>query len=153
METVVGESKMQSRNKGFTLVEVLAALTLLSMVLILAGSIHLFGEKQSKVQSTDIQNQADVRLAMTILTKAIRSADSVSVPSTNELTVTRATGTDRYKFENNSLKKNDEPLVSGLQVCSFTPIPNAASIQSVSMTITSKDVPATTLTTTIYMRE
>jgi prepilin-type N-terminal cleavage/methylation domain-containing protein len=144
---------MFKSNKGVTLIELLAALSLLSIIIILASSIQMFGQKQSKVESTDIQNQSNVRLAMSILTKEIRSADSVGVPSNNQLTITKSTSTDIYKFENNALKKNDTPLITDLQSCSFTANPNNTSIDSITITITSTNVPATTLTTTIYLRK
>ncbi|WP_462412934.1 PilW family protein [Neobacillus sp. Marseille-QA0830] len=145
---------MLKKNMGFTLVELLASLALLSIITLSASSFYFFSQKQSNEQSTDTQNQSNARLAMDILTKEIRSADSIAVSNTsNQLTIANSTGTDIYKFENNSLKKNSEPLITDLQNCSFSPYPNSTSIDYVDITVTSASLPATNLTTTIYLRK
>lgn len=71
------------------------------MVILLASSVQLFGQKQVNNQTNEIQNQSNVRLALNIVTKEIRKASNVSVTN-NVLTINN---TDIYKLENNILKK------------------------------------------------
>jgi prepilin-type N-terminal cleavage/methylation domain-containing protein len=126
--------------KGVTLVEVLAALTLLSMVLLLASSVHLFSQKQMKNQSIEIQNQSNVRLAANILTKDIRKSDSVTVINTNKFEINKANLTiDKYEFKDQTLFKNDQPLITTIQNFIIEPNPDG----SISLTIDT--LPKTTI--------
>lgn len=105
--------------KGVTLIEVLAALALLSIIMLLASSIHIFSQKQMGHQSKEIQVQSNVRLAAKVLTKDIRKSDSVTIISSSKFEVNKANLTvDRYEFKDNTLYKNDQPFISDIQ--SFT---------------------------------
>jgi prepilin-type N-terminal cleavage/methylation domain-containing protein len=140
---------MFRNNKGVTLIELLAALSLLSIIIVLASSVHIFGQKQTNDQTTEIQNQANVRLAMKIMTKEIRGAQSVTYnSSTKELAINKSNTTDIYKFANNILTKNNQPLFSNLQSCTFVPDSN-----KVTITITSNSASSITLKATIYFRK
>ncbi|MEH7276290.1 PilW family protein [Neobacillus vireti] len=98
--------------KGVTLVELLAALALISIIVLLASSIHLFGQKQMTVQSKEIQNQSDERLAMNIITKEIRKAQSVEVvAATNQLIIN---STDVYTLVGTIIKKNGTTFLSNI---------------------------------------
>ncbi|AGK55095.1 PilW family protein [Bacillus sp. 1NLA3E] len=145
MEKFVGFIK--KNEKGITLIELLAALALVSMVILLASSVQLFGQKQVNNQTNEIQNQSNVRLALNIVTKEIRKASNVSVTN-NVLTINN---TDIYKLENNILKKNNEPLISNIQSFTITKTED-----KVTITITntpSNNQPKTTLSATIYLRK
>lgn len=95
-------------DNGLTLIEVLAAVSLLSVILFLAFSIHLFGQNQWNREAESVQKDANVRLAMTIVTKAIRSAKTVEVTDNRALVIN---GTDRYAVSNGALTKNQSILV------------------------------------------
>lgn len=103
---------MKNNEKGITLVELICALALLSMVLLLASSIHMFSIKQSTVQKTEIQRQSDDRLAMNMLTKEIRKADSSKVKVEHNIITIDGTS---YYLEGNSLKKGDQVFVSNIE--------------------------------------
>lgn len=103
---------MKNSEKGITLVELLSALALLSMVLLLANSIHIFTVKQSNVQKVEIQRQADDRLAMSIITKEIRKADPTKVEVTGNTVTIDGTS---YYLDGTSLKKGGEVLVSNIE--------------------------------------
>ncbi|GAA0294753.1 prepilin-type N-terminal cleavage/methylation domain-containing protein [Gracilibacillus halotolerans] len=64
---------MKSNQRGFTLVELLAAITLASLVIILLGSVHLFAQKQYNTQTESVNHQKEVRLAMTSITQQLRT--------------------------------------------------------------------------------
>jgi len=97
--------------KGITLVEVLTAIALLSIIILLSSSIHIFGQKQYQNQSKEVQVQANERLAMNILTKEIRKAQKIEVVSPKILKVNDS---DIYKHEGTTLKKGNQNLVSGI---------------------------------------
>jgi len=103
---------MFKNEKGVTLIELLAVLALLSVILLLVNSVHLFGQKQMNLQTKEVQNQSDVRLAINLITKEIRKANLVEVPTTNDqLTIN---GKDVYKLEGTTLKKNSEDIASNI---------------------------------------
>jgi prepilin-type N-terminal cleavage/methylation domain-containing protein len=105
--------KLKTNEKGLTLVEVLAALALASLVILLAGSINLFGYKQMSSQKEEIQNQSNDRLAMNIVTKAIRQADPSTVEVINDQNVLKI-NTVRYYLDGTSLKKETDVLISDI---------------------------------------
>ncbi|WP_226646570.1 PilW family protein [Mesobacillus subterraneus] len=103
---------MKTSEKGVTLVELLAALTILSIVMLLVSSVHLFAQNQMYSQSNDIQIQSDERLAMNLITKEIRRAQTVEVKNPNELTIN---GVDIYMLEGNVLKKNNVDYIYNIK--------------------------------------
>jgi prepilin-type N-terminal cleavage/methylation domain-containing protein len=138
---------MVKNQKGVTLIELLAAIALLSIVLLLANSIHLFGQKQMTDQTTEIQNQANVRLAMDIITKQVRKASTIYVDNYGVLTL----DTDIYKLDNNNLTKNNQPLVTNLQ--KFDLQYDGNKIKVTIADLPNSNTPQTTLSTTIYIRK
>ncbi|OCA87683.1 hypothetical protein A8F94_07455 [Bacillus sp. FJAT-27225] len=110
---------MLRNQKGLTLVEILAVVSLLSLVTLLGSSIHLFSQKQAHNQSTKIKNESDVRLAMNIITKEIRKASTVKVEvkEKNNFILT-LNETDIYRLDQQSIRKNDTVIISNIK--SFT---------------------------------
>jgi prepilin-type N-terminal cleavage/methylation domain-containing protein len=139
---------MVKNQKGVTLIELLAAIALLSVVLLLANSIHLFGQKQMTDQTTEIQNQSNVRLAMDIITKQIRKASAINVDNNGVLTLDN---TDIYKLDNNSLTKNNQPFITNLQ--KFDIQYDGSKINVTIADLPNSNTPQTTLSTTIYIRK
>jgi prepilin-type N-terminal cleavage/methylation domain-containing protein len=103
---------MKTSEQGITLVELLAALTILSIVMLLVSSVHLFAQKQMNSQSKDIQIQSDERQAMNLITKEIRKAQTVEVKNQNELTIN---GVDIYMLEGTVLKKNNVDYIYNIK--------------------------------------
>ncbi|MFD2681453.1 prepilin-type N-terminal cleavage/methylation domain-containing protein [Bacillus seohaeanensis] len=103
---------MKKSEEGVTLVEVLIALALLSMILLLANSVHLFVQKQMNSQVNKIQVQSDERLAIGLITKEIRKAETVETNHLNELIINE---TDVYKLKSTTLTKNNEPFISNIK--------------------------------------
>ncbi|MFS0822524.1 prepilin-type N-terminal cleavage/methylation domain-containing protein [Bacillus sp. 1P02SD] len=102
---------MEKCEKGVTLVELLAAISLLSIILLLASSVHLFGQKQMITQKNEVQIQSHERLAANLITKEIRKADTVKVNNPNELTIN---GSDVYKLEGTTIEKNNEEFMTNI---------------------------------------
>lgn len=65
--------------QGITLIEVLAALAILSTILIVITSVQLYGQRQFVQQQEEITVQSDVRAALKMMTVQIRSTDQDSV--------------------------------------------------------------------------
>ncbi|WP_053367680.1 PulJ/GspJ family protein [Bacillus sp. FJAT-27245] len=138
---------MLKNQKGLSLAEVLAGVALLSLVMVLGSSIFLFGQKQAINQTAQVQNQADVRLGLNIITKEIRKASSVTVAN-NILTLN---DTDIYKLENSNLTKNGVPVISSLKDFKIQMAGNKITI-AMSANNTQNN-PQTSLSTTIYIRK
>jgi prepilin-type N-terminal cleavage/methylation domain-containing protein len=138
---------MIKNNRGVTLIEILCALALVSMVLLLANSVNIFGLKQVSEQTSDINNQSNVRLAINIITNEIRSAQNVNV-SNNILTINN---TDVYKLNNQSLTKNGQAIILDIQ--KFNIVMNGKQIFVSIANIPSKNGKQIDLSDTIYIRE
>ncbi|UTR11249.1 prepilin-type N-terminal cleavage/methylation domain-containing protein [Evansella sp. LMS18] len=85
-------------NRGVTLVEVLVSTALLSMILLVITSFHLFGQNQFINQKSHSDSVTNVRLAMSDMTKEIRKGATVTDCGYEELTV----GDNSYNIEINS---------------------------------------------------
>ncbi|WP_099362073.1 prepilin-type N-terminal cleavage/methylation domain-containing protein [Fredinandcohnia onubensis] len=130
---------MIKSERGVTLVELLAAISLLSIVLLLASSVHLFGQKQMNSQSDEVQKQSQERLAANLITKEIRKAKTVEVKNPNQLTVNDA---DTYKLEGTTILKNNEEFMTKINGFSVSKNGNQVSLKI-------GNLPETT----IYIRE
>lgn len=130
---------MIKSERGVTLVELLAAISLLSIILLLASSVHLFGQKQMNSQSDEVQKQSQERLAANLITKEIRKAKTVEVKNPNQLTVN---DTDTYKLEGTTIQKNNEEFMTKINGFSVTKNGNHVSLKI-------GNLPETT----IYIRE
>lgn len=159
MEKLKHIKRLLVNARGLTLIEVLAAIVLLSIILAMVTSVYLLGVKQYKVQTQNINSQENVRLAMTVLTKAIRSASSVQVvdpgtpshPSDDQLKLTTGTQTDVYALDQTNIDKNGKPLVQGVSQFIVSQVGT-----EVSLKIESVPDPLghpTSLQTTIYIRQ
>nr|WP_309099760.1 prepilin-type N-terminal cleavage/methylation domain-containing protein [Fredinandcohnia onubensis] len=117
---------MIKSERGVTLVELLAAISLLSIVLLLASSVHLFGQKQMNSQSNEVQIQSQERLAANLITKEIRKAKTVEVINPNQLTIN---DTDTYKLEGTTIKKNNEEFMTKINGFSVSMDGNQVSLK------------------------
>ncbi|AZP03678.1 hypothetical protein EJN90_02760 [Jeotgalibaca ciconiae] len=67
--------------EGMTLVELLASLTLLSVVILLVGSIHIFGQKQYVKQASEASQANELSAGLSSMSRELRglSADKVAI--------------------------------------------------------------------------
>lgn len=104
-------SKWFKNEEGITLIELLASLALLSVVIILIGSVHIFGQKQFSSQ-TEANSQAnDLRYSLAMISREARSAENVKVMSANEIVIDGNT----YLFDKPTLKKNTTIISSRVE--------------------------------------
>lgn len=139
--------RMVENNRGMTLIEILCSLSLLIIVLLLVNSIHLFGLQQMNDQTSDFNGQSNVRQAINLITKEIRSANAVNV-SSDVLTIDNK---DIYKLDNHTLTKNGQSIITGLQ--DFSIAKNGSKVSISLAGIPSQGGKQITLTDTIYIRE
>lgn len=64
---------------GITLVELLAALSILSVVILLAGSIHMFGQRQFVHQRESAEAANDLSYALNVMTTDLRKQSKNNV--------------------------------------------------------------------------
>jgi len=155
MEKSVGLNT-KNNEKGVTLIELLAALSLLSIILLLASSVHLLGIKQSSSQTAEINNQSNVRLAINIITREIRKASTVSFVNIDDSDITndqlKINGVDVYKLGNKNITKNADPLINNIQTFTLKIVKDDMYTITIA-NIPSNNLPQTTLSSTIYIRK
>jgi type II secretory pathway component PulJ len=108
---------MLKNNKGITLIEVLSGLALISMISLLAFSIHLFSQRQLTNQSNEVETQRDIRIAINIIKKDIRSADRVEVQDGKLKIIWENEGIETIYMKDEkaeTLKKDDQVLLSNI---------------------------------------
>lgn len=133
-------------NKGFTLIEALASLTILSIIIILLGSVQVFGNKQYVNQYDFVENQTNIRYVVTLITKEIRSVNEVSVNS-NIITI----GTNEYRLTNETIWKNDQPIVTNIHKFDVKQNGNKISLEIES--VPNNQGNAASVTTEIFLRK
>ncbi|WP_163578702.1 PilW family protein [Gracilibacillus thailandensis] len=131
-----------------TLVELLTTITLLSIVLALIGSIHLFSQKQFIHQSEQVNQQSEIRNAITEISRQIRTtpSDQISV-SENTLKIDDI----EYRLEGNQLLKNRSVLAENIARFSISLDGSKLKINIESEQTILKDI--TALETTLTLRE
>jgi type II secretory pathway pseudopilin PulG len=97
--------------KGISLVELLAVLALLSMVIMLISSTHLFGQKQFSSQSDQIQHEANVRYVMNVITKEVRTAPTDKITITNNKIKTQ---NGEFRLQGNRFYRDDIVIEEGI---------------------------------------
>lgn len=141
---------MIKNNQGFTLVELLAVLGLMSIVIVLMSSAHIFGQKQFVNQTEEVNQQSDARYIANLVAKDIRKASSLSV-SGNELVL----GEIIYQHSGSTLKKNGSIIAESISEFKpeMLPADKGKGIKiSISM-LDSKQNKSIELKTIIYARE
>ncbi|SDZ04318.1 hypothetical protein SAMN05421736_105197 [Evansella caseinilytica] len=103
------------KQTGATLIELLLSMGLISIVLLLAVSIQLASQKQWTNQTISVENQANVRLVMNMITKEIRSASHVSV-SANVLTLMDENKniTGEYRLSGNTMMNGSAEIAENI---------------------------------------
>lgn len=138
---------MKINKNGFTLVEVIVTLTLLSIIITLGYSIYIFGLKNYTTQSNNVNNQSNVRYALSSIIKEIRKADDVVI-SSNKITLN---GSIEYKLDGTTIMKNSDEVVNGIQTLDVQQIDRKIIIRITSLPNVDGNV--VDLSSEIYIRE
>ncbi|WP_017472736.1 PilW family protein [Amphibacillus jilinensis] len=134
--------------QGITLVELLGVLAILSIVIVLIGSAHLFGQRQFYHQTDQIDKQGEVRLVVSQLTTDLRKVTAESVSQSEGIW---QIGTNRYRHHGDIVYRNDHPLSDAIEIFDLTLLENGAAITIKS--IANKQGRETEISTTIYYRK
>ncbi len=67
------------KDDGITLVELLASIAILSVVIILVGSVHIFGQRQFINQTESASQANDLSYSLSVMSRELRKQDSGSV--------------------------------------------------------------------------
>ena len=135
--------------RGVSLLEVIASISLISIIILLINSFHLFGQKQMISQTDEIQNQANTRIALNIITKEIRTAENVSIVDD----VLIINHTDKYKLDSNKIMKNNIALINNIKHFTFAfDEEEEKKIHLLIESIPFKEEKAIKISTSIYLR-
>lgn len=131
--------------EGFTLVELLASIALLSVVILLVGSVHIFGQSQFINQTESASQSNDLRYSLSVISRDVRSAEVVTVEG-----ATLSADDITYTLANSTLRRNGEVLST--RVSDFTPesIPDGVHITILSTV--NRQNQSKEYETTIYFR-
>jgi prepilin-type N-terminal cleavage/methylation domain-containing protein len=103
---------MKWNARGVTLIELILATALVSVILGVAFMFYYFGTVSFENESTSANNQQNLRLVMNEITREIRNTtDEITVDQANS---TITIGTVVYKLENNAIVKNDHVLMGNV---------------------------------------
>ncbi|NLC40392.1 MAG: prepilin-type N-terminal cleavage/methylation domain-containing protein [Clostridiaceae bacterium] len=107
---------------GVTLVELLAAIAILGIIIALAGSIHIFGQRQFRNQTESANQTNDISYALSVMSTDLRrhSPGDVDVIDESVIEILNEAGdpVPRYRTEGNKLMQGDAVLIN--YVSSFT---------------------------------
>ncbi len=100
---------------GVTLVELLAAIAILGIVIALAGSIHIFGQRQFRSQTESAGQANDLSHALTVMSTDLRrySPDQVQVTAKNVIEISNSDGdfVPTYMQSGTQLMQGDAVLI------------------------------------------
>lgn len=125
---------MKLKNEsGITLIELLAALSLLMVVILLAGSVHMFGQRHFRSQTESASQANNISYAMSVMSSDLRKYTSTakdlnirmngqpetkSSPEGNEIWLIKEEdekGEILYHIQGNELKKQQTVIADSIE--------------------------------------
>ena len=140
---------MKSRLKaeeGITLVELLASIAILSIVILLVGSVHIFGQTQFISQTETASQSNDLRYSLSLVSRDIRQAGVVEEIAERTYLV----GEYTYSFQKPNLYRNGERLSS--KIYDFKILPSDDYAEIIIRSTTNRQAQDESYHTTIYFR-
>ncbi len=111
---------MLSNKKGVTLLELIIALAIMSIIMAVCFSVFSYGMKGYQRKTANVDSQIDVRYVLSYLNREIRRAEHVEV-NTNILKLTDETGNiTEYKLNGDEIIKNATTIVDGINTFMVT---------------------------------
>lgn len=98
--------------KGFTLIELVVVMVLMSMILTMGFSIYRFSTAVYERETNTGLTQSDLRTAISVITKDMRKNPSFTFTQGSPGSI--KAGTNNYTYSDNSLKVNDNSLITGI---------------------------------------
>lgn len=140
-------------DRGITLVELLASLAILSVVILLAGSVHIFGQRQFKSQTESASQANDMSYAMSVVSRELRQEayDDIEISYEGRNITIKTDNVVLFEKVNDELKKNGNTILSSISDMSVTPDDEKMSLKII-MKSSSSHSRQQTYETTIYFR-
>lgn len=105
---------MKLNKKGITLIELVIAIGLLSVVMAMGYSLYLTGVKGFLRETTSVDNQFQVRYASSTIGRQIRRADTVKIDA-GKLKLTYPDGSSLvYQLQGDAIMGGSNKLVEGI---------------------------------------
>jgi type II secretory pathway pseudopilin PulG len=105
---------MKLNKKGITLLELVIAIGILSMVVALCYSLYLTGVRGFLRESTSVNNQFNVRHASNAIGRQIRRAETATV-NAGKLNITYPNGSSLvYRLQGDAIMEGSNKLVEGI---------------------------------------
>lgn len=139
-------NKFKKSEQGFTLVELLATLAILSLVILLAGSVHIFGQKQFSEQTEQVSQVNDLRQIMASIERDVRQTPQADIRFEDELVI----GDTIYSRNGNTLFRDSTVLSD--QVSLFDVAIDEDKLEISLVSTTREDKRNGELSTIIYFR-
>lgn len=139
---------------GMTLIELLASIALLSVVLGLAGSVHMFGQKQYTVQSYSASQSNDYAYALSVMSRDTRSEKYSSIKiseSGDALLIDNVVAFSKNGSQ--LLKDTNQLLAEDVESFTVSSEPEKKSINILLKSMSEKNNQPKEYQTTIYFRE
>lgn len=132
--------------EGITLVELLASIAILSIVILLVGSVHIFGQTQFISQTETAIQSNDLRFSLSLVSRDVRQAGIVEDIDESTYVV----GDYTYSFRRPNLFRNGERLSSRVDEFKILPADDHAEI--IIKSTTKRQSQDESYQTTIYFR-
>lgn len=152
------KTRLANDETGITLVELLAALSILTILVLTMGSFHIFGLKHFNNQTNGASQANDLSYALTVLSNDIRKESynnlAASEPELEEGEaeyIIDFTDGPIFKIENSILTKNDSKIVEQVKEMKVYRNDSEKSIR-VMLTGTDQQMNSKVYETTIYPR-
>ena len=136
---------------GFTLVELLASLAVLSLIIGLIGSVTMFGLKQYDQQVYVAEQSNDYAYALTVLSKEVRSAEEVVI-SAGSITVDGVVFAQSGSQLVKTTQSGKEILADNVKTGGFQVVENTDKTIVITLENAQTDVNQKMYDTTIYLR-
>src|SRR6266545_7484553 len=112
--------------RGFTLAELLVVTAIIGMVMAGIFTLQLQGQQVYLYGSNRVETQQNARVALDLMTRDLRSAQSVTTIAAQDITFVDENGNSiRYNISSTTLNRTDPvdgtiPLMGGVQSLTFT---------------------------------
>lgn len=155
-DCLLQKNHLSNNESGITLVELLAAISILMILVLVMGSFHIFGLRQFNNQTEAASQANDLSYALTVLSNDIRkeSYASLAESEVNEgevENIIRFNDGPTFKVDSNILKKDDFTVVEQVKEMKVTRNDSEKSID-VELTGTDLQTSSKVYRTTIYPR-
>lgn len=156
-DCLLQKNHLSNNESGITLVELLAAISILMILVLVMGSFHIFGLRHFTNQTKGASQANELSYALTVLSNNIRkeSYDNLAETEVDDgqvENIIRFNDGPTFKVEDNVLKKDDSEIVKRVKEMKVYRSDVEKSIRVI-LTITDLQMNSKVYETTIYPRE